>query len=617
MKPVLYADSEMAFTNNGVGALSDAVSCYVDTELNGIFELEMQYPVKGIHFSEIRQRSIILAKPDAVSKPQPFRVYRISKAMGGLVTVYARHAAYDLMGHVAAHFSATNVAAALQTMKARAVPACPFNFRTDKTTQATMTVPVPTALWTLLGGSEGSILDTYGGEYEFDRWDVILHNKRGQNRGVSIRYGKNLTSLEQDENCANCYTGVYPYWVSPEGTLVQLDEQVVNAVGNFGYVKILPLDFSQEWEEAPTAEQLRARAQRYIRDNDIGVPTVSWEVGFVQLEQTEEYKDKAMLEQIHLGDTVSVTFSQMGVNTSSRAVKTRYNVLLDRYESVTLGSVKANIADTVADNSKKILVESQKRISEDGKLSSELALQDGKIAAKVEKVGGSPESFGWELLVDSWTVKSKGVDVFKITEDVAEFTGKVVAKSGKIGGFDILENYLSYNGQTWGGKVYNGGYFGDQGVQMGTNFQVDMQGHLYAEDATISGTIYAKGGTFEGTVYATDGYFEGTVYAGKIQYGGDAGTFSGAGITSRTVTGSTISYGTITTGNTSSGINASLANADYAYGCVNGWTTVPAFHAGSLDTNDFTVEGHQIDRATIQYTNSSGGISTAKVLIWS
>lgn len=608
MKPILYTDSEMAFTNNGIGVLSDAVSCYAETELNGTFELEMQYPVKGIHFSEIRQRSIILAKAAPGSRPQPFRVYRISKAMGGLVTVYARHAAYDLMGHVAAHFSATNVAAALQTMKARAVPACPFNFRTDKTTQATMTVSVPTALWTLLGGSEGSILDTYGGEYEFDRWDVVLHNKRGQNRGVSIRYGKNLTSLEQDENCANCYTGVYPYWVSPEGALVQLDEQTVSAEGNFGYVKIMPLDFSQEWEEAPTAEQLRTRAKRYIKDNEIGVPAVSWEIGFVQLEQTEEYKDKALLEQIHLGDTVSVTFSKMGINTSSRAVKTRYNVLLDRYESVTLGSVKANIADTVADNNKKIYVESTQRKDEVRKLNAELTVQSDKIEAKVEKVGGNPESFGYELLFNRWTVKSKGVDVFKITEDVAEFTGKIIAKSGRIGGFDILEDYLSYNGQTWGGTVYNGGYFGSQGIQMGTNFKVDMQGHLYAEDATI-----------RGTVYATDGYFEGTVYAGKIQYGGDAGTFSGAGITSRTVTWSTISYGTITTGNTSSGINTSLGYGDYANDVFNGNERAPYLYASTMITTNMSASSLKVGefpltRKSISFKDADG--TTQYIYYW-
>lgn len=347
MKPILYPDSEMNFTNNGVGVLSDGVSCYVDAELNGMYELEMTYPASGLHFSAIQYRSLILARPDPISQPQPFRVYRITKALGGLATVYARHLAYDLMGIVTAPFSASGAQAALQGLSYNAVTDCPFAFYTDKTTQANRTVAFPMAIWSQLGGTEGSILDIFGGEYEFDRWTVALHSHRGENRGVSIRYGKNLTTLEQDENCANCYTGVYPYWVSQEGALTQLPEKIVAAEGNFGYVKIFPLDLSQEWQESPTMEQLRSRAQRYIKDNKIGVPTVSWEVGFLNLEQTEEYKGKDLLERVLLGDTVSVIFSQMGVNASARAVKTRYNVLLDRYESVTLGSVKANIADTI------------------------------------------------------------------------------------------------------------------------------------------------------------------------------------------------------------------------------------------------------------------------------
>lgn len=350
MKPILYADTEKDFQNNGVGVLSDAIACHVERELNGVYELDMQYPVNGIHFLQIQQRSIILAAPDPFSKnkAQPFRVYRITKPMKGIVTVYARHVAYDLMGIPVSPFIAKSANEAMQGLKSNAAIDCPFLFWTDKVTEATMTVSFPKSIWKLLGGSAGSVLDTYGGEYEFDRWNIGLHTQLGENRGVSIRYGKNLTSLEQDENCANCYTGVYPYWISTEGALVQLDEKIVHVEGNFGYTRILDLDLSMEWEEAPTQEQLRTRAEKYMKDNDIGVPEISWTIGFLQLSQTEEYKDKALLEQIELGDTVSVIFVKMGIDVSARAVKTRYNVLLDRYESVSLGRVKANIADTIA-----------------------------------------------------------------------------------------------------------------------------------------------------------------------------------------------------------------------------------------------------------------------------
>lgn len=347
MKPILYAASETAFTTNGLGILRDAIDATVEEALNGIFELEMLYPVTGIHFSEICQRSIILAKPNPVAEPQPFRVYRIAKPLNGIVRVFAQHLAYDLAGITVSPFSEAGAHLALQGLKNNAATDCPFEFLTDKSAQGTMTVSVPTAIWKLLGGVRGSVLDTFGGEYEFDRWTVNLLTRRGADRGVMIRYGKNLTSFEQDENCAACYTGVYPYWVSTEGELVQLSEKIVNAEGTFGYVKILPLDFSTEWETAPTEDQLRARAQKYIKDNEIGVPDVSWTVEFVALEQTPEYRGMALLERVLLGDTITVEFAKMGVSASARAVSVRYKPLLERYEKVTLGKVKSNLADTI------------------------------------------------------------------------------------------------------------------------------------------------------------------------------------------------------------------------------------------------------------------------------
>lgn len=354
MKPILYRAEETAFTTNGVGILSDVIDCSVIQTLNGQYELEMKYPVKGIHFLEIQQRTIITAKPDPVTDSQPFRVYRITKPLNGVVTIYARHVAYDLMGVTVSPFSASSVAATLQEIKNHAVGECSFSFWTDKDAAATMTVKVPTSAWSLLGGTKGSVLDCFGGEYEFDRWMVRLHNHRGTDRGVSIRYGKNLTSLEQDENCANCYTGVYPYWANAKGDYVELPEKTVSAKGDFGYSRILPLDLSSEWKEAPTNDQLRNRAEKYVSDNAIGEPVVSWKVGFVALEQTEEYKGIALLERIMLGDTVSVELAQMGISVSARAVEQCYKPVLERYESVTLGSVKTSLADTIASQQREI-----------------------------------------------------------------------------------------------------------------------------------------------------------------------------------------------------------------------------------------------------------------------
>lgn len=354
MIPILYGELETDFDSNGIGMLSDVISCYVEEELNGQYELTMQYPVTGIHFADIVNRAIILAKPNPVADPQPFRIYHNTKPMGETVTFYARHIAYDLMGITVSPFSATGVASALQDLKTNATTTCPFEFWTDKSSGGTMTTTVPKSIWTLLGNSEGSILDNFGGEYEFDHRNIKLYGRRGANRGVSIRYGKNLTSVEQDENCANCYTGVHPYWANEEGQMVELPEKIVNAPGNYSYTRNMPLDLSQEWEEAPTEDDLRARAEKYIADNNIGTPTVSWKVEFVQLEMSEEYKGQAILERVLIGDTVLVEFQEMGISAFARAVAAKYNSILERYESTTLGSVKANLATTIAEQQQAI-----------------------------------------------------------------------------------------------------------------------------------------------------------------------------------------------------------------------------------------------------------------------
>ncbi len=354
MKPVLYPSQETAFGSNGLGILTDAASCVVTEERNGAFELEMTYPVSGIHYKEIAPRCIILAKPNPVDDPQPFRVYRITKPMGGLVTVYGEHISYDLAGVPASPFAAESAPDAMEKLKSSSAIPTPFSFWTDKDTAGTMGITAPVALRSLLGGREGSVLDIYGGEYKFDRYTVRLYNQRGQSRGASIRYGKNLTDLTQDENIAGVYTGVYPYWSSMEGALVQLPEKILLAPGNYDFTRIMTLDLSSEFQEPPTEDQLRVRAEAYMKANHIGVPKVSLTVSFVPLEQTEEYKDIGLLERVELCDTVNVEFPSLGVSATAKCVRTVYDALLDRYKSVELGDARTNIADTIAAQQQKI-----------------------------------------------------------------------------------------------------------------------------------------------------------------------------------------------------------------------------------------------------------------------
>lgn len=435
--PILYSPTETSFDHNGVGILSACVSCEVTEEANGIFELAMTYPMDGIHYDEIADRAIIKAKADQFRKPQLFRVYAISKPMNGIVTILAEHISYDLSGIPVKPFSAESAPSALAGLRNNAVVDCPFEFWTDKSTSGRFNVPNPASIRSRLGGVAGSVLDVYGGEYEFDNYTVKLHNNRGTNRGVSIRYGKNLTDIQQEQNCSNVATGVYPYWVRDvdgNAVLVELPEKIVNAPGTYNFVKIRTLDLTSEFETQPTVEQLRAKAVNYVNVNNIGIPIVSMTVSFAQLEQTEEYKSLKLLERVSLFDTVNVEFPALGVSATARAVKIVYDGLADRVKSVTLGSARANIADTIASQQTEIEKSKEKpSLSMVQKISSALAkaimgANGGAVRLLDTNDDGAPD----ELYIADNADPDQAVKVWRFNHN-----GWAASKNGYYGPFEF------------------------------------------------------------------------------------------------------------------------------------------------------------------------------------
>ena len=356
MIPRLYPADEREFDNNGLGRLSDALSATVYVELNGEYEATIQYPITGAHYDAIKIRSIIVLKTDPVSDPQPMRVYRITRPINGVVTIYLRHIVYDLAGIVVEPYTAPTVDLALQGLAGNASTTCPFTFWTDKTTTARFSLATPAAIFTIMGGVEGSILDVYGGEYEYDAYTVKLHSHRGSDNGVRIKYGKNLTALTQDIDASDLYTGVYPYWRAADesGDVLTLPEGIIYLSDAFDFTRILALDLSFEFFDQPTEDQLRAAAQAYISRNSLGTPSNSITVSFAQLEQSTEYKDLTQLERALLGDTVHVRYNDLGVNATARVVAIEYNALLERYDAVTIGRVRSNVADTLAETRKQV-----------------------------------------------------------------------------------------------------------------------------------------------------------------------------------------------------------------------------------------------------------------------
>ena len=479
----LFESTATDFSTNGIGPLPDAIMCRVTEEANGPYELEMDYPITGQFYDEILFRRILLVKPNPYANRQPFRIYAISKPISGRVTVNAQHISYDLSNYTVSPITATTVVEAFEHLFASMdnIDNCPFSYELPdgKATAADLNITKPMSAKAILGGVEGSILDTYRGEYEWDGYKVKLWNNRGEDRGVAIRYGKNLTDLRQEENISEVYTAVRPYWYR-ESTVTQsvIDEDTQteetseekvrefveltntvsgnliidsvkngdddhldidstgkivttsseyklmfakiqngvkytircdstdNVVAGFfasypelgsvaetgqqsvsmaefiapidGYIafrvandytysivdrlpynivfvdaysdynRILPLDLTSEFNDKPTEEELSLVALLYINEHDLGSPKVSLEVSFVNLSDASEYADLKLLETVRLFDYVDVVFPKLGVNATAKVVKTIYDALAGRYESIELGNTKADLSTTIS-----------------------------------------------------------------------------------------------------------------------------------------------------------------------------------------------------------------------------------------------------------------------------
>lgn len=369
MIPVLFDGKTTDFTTNGKGRLADAVRCEVHQVLNGLYELEMEYPVTGSHFADLENGAVIGVKAEDAEKPrQGFRIYCITKpGLTGTCTVKARHVSYQANWIPVAPGSASSLADAFAKLKSLSLEDNPFTLWTDKTTVTGMSWLVPTPFRSLLGGVRGSVLDTYGGEYEWDNYTIKLWKHRGADNGVSLRYGKNIVDINQEANIENTYTGIMPYW-NGEGGVVTLDSPVESSqAAAFPFRRTMTMDFTEAFEKKPTAAQLRQYTLSYINRNQIGHPNVSVNVDFVALWQTEEYKDLAEIQRVSLGDTITVVFPKLDISEKARVIEYTYDVLKERYTDIQIGSLRSTLSKTIADNASgitEIKAETQAKINQ-------------------------------------------------------------------------------------------------------------------------------------------------------------------------------------------------------------------------------------------------------------
>lgn len=340
MIPCLYEQTERNFSTNGIGKLCDAISCTVVEKRNGSYELKMTYPADGIHAESMTEGALVLAKPSEKAALQPFRIYKITIPLMGSLEISARHIQYQENFITVSPFTATGCQAAMAELQKRATTDCPFSFWTDIESKATFSFAAPSTIRSCLGGMDGSLLDTYGGEYEWDMYTTRLHSRRGSDNGVRIVYGKNLIDFQMEKSIGNVITGVHPYWKhSEDGTLMELPEKVVKVEKHsLPYEKITPLDCSSHFEEKPTEEQLRNYTKKYLKNTTLTEPDIDIQINFLQLWQTPGYEDIAEAERVSLCDTVHVYISKLGIEVSCKVTETEYDVLLERYRSITLSN---------------------------------------------------------------------------------------------------------------------------------------------------------------------------------------------------------------------------------------------------------------------------------------
>ena len=387
MIPILYDTNETDFTSNGLGRLRDCIECTVTEERNSIYECDFSYPITGANFDKIKvgriigvthedsngyreslfanlypledEQDEILADENGadlyVGKKslipeydiQPFDIVSYSRPINGIVTFHCTHISYRQRFLVVTDSDINSINDAF-TAFASSTPANPFTYVTDKSSSGFVAAfdGLPHTVKSLLGGTEGSILDAYGGEYEWSKWTVYLHAARGQTRNFTIRYGVNMLDYNEDYDIQEVYSSCVPYWTDGTDTVIgdRVDSYGTTVTGRG---ECVPLDLSDRFADQPTKAEVEAGALSYMTDNNTFLPKQSIKVDFVRLQELGEYKNIENLFQCNLCDTINVVFPDYNAIGQFKIVKTTWNVLKDRYESMELGELTTTLAEAL------------------------------------------------------------------------------------------------------------------------------------------------------------------------------------------------------------------------------------------------------------------------------
>ena len=382
MIPILYESTETEFNNNGLGRIRECTECLVTEERNGLYECNFSIPVTSEDYEQIRIGRIIGVTHDDSDDIQPFDIVSYERPIDGIVTFHAVHISYRQSYLTVRGKNINSLADAFARIAGYTWPANPFTYQTDKTSTGYVSAfdGIPKTVRSMLGGVEGSILDTYGGEYEWDRFNVVLHDRRGVDRDFSIRYGVNMLDYNEELDISGTYMACVPYWT--DGTLTVVgDKQIADGTTITNRGECIPLDVSDKFESKPTKSAVNQMGKKVMEAQAPTVPVQTIHVEFVRL-QDLGYEDFADLMKCNLCDTVNVIFPYYGVSSRFKIVRTTWDALQDRYESMELGDLSITLSEALGISEKQTGRSSLFKITT-------LAIETGSISADSYKSGES------------------------------------------------------------------------------------------------------------------------------------------------------------------------------------------------------------------------------------
>lgn len=405
MIPVLYEAKETRFRTFGLGEIADAYEIKVTRERNGNYSLYIKYPLDGVFASVFKEEMKIKSDAGRRTKWQTFEINRVLRNSKDHIEIFARHISMrtqDIALKPFVNGSSIGAESALEVWKENLVGDDKFDVKSDILTLGSFNWEVDKIgnARGALGGVAGSILDVYGGEYEFDNRTIILHKQMGRKAPTVLEYGRNIVSVEEERLLDGNYTSIYPYvrytpqpkpqeeasgkphvgeHEQPEEQLVTLPEFIIDGqyLKLYAQRRIQMVDLSSHFNDdknkkEPTEEEIRKLAQKYLKDNNVGAPKVSIEVDYIDLSQTLDYQDFRVMEEVELCDIVPLYYPKFGITTETeKVVEIVYDVYTDSNHTIKLGTIGQSISKSLTggvserintlENNQKVITNNQKQ----------------------------------------------------------------------------------------------------------------------------------------------------------------------------------------------------------------------------------------------------------------